>query len=172
MRQLFEKITSICATLAAYLFVLAGAMLTYEVVARYFFTRPTIWAAEISQMCLIWGTLLAMAKLLDSGQHIQVDAIVRHLPFRIANTLQAIVMLVVATFAVVVCFYGYNIFHDSFERGRTTGSLLNVPIWIVELAVPIGFALLSLQSLIICFDASRKALNMDVDLGQQKPINP
>lgn len=172
MRKLFENIISICATLAAYLFVLAGAMLTYEVIARYFFTRPTIWAAELSQMCLIWGTLLAMAKLLNSGQHIQVDAIVRHLPYRIANTLQAFVMLVVATFAVVVCVFGYNIFQDSFERGRTTGSLMNVPIWIVELAVPFGFALLFLQALIMCFEASRKAWNNDVEPAPPKAITP
>ena len=32
--------------IAAMLFFLAGAMLTYEVVARYLFVAPTIWAAE------------------------------------------------------------------------------------------------------------------------------
>lgn len=161
MRKLFEHVVSLCATLAAYLFVLAGAMLTFEVVARYFFTKPTIWAAELSQMCLIWGTLLAMAKLLDTGQHIQVDAVVRHLPTRFATWLQAIVMLVVAVFAGVVCYFGYTIFYDSFERGRTTGSLLNIPIWIVELAVPIGFALLVMQALLCSIDAARKASSHD-----------
>ncbi|MFK7994179.1 MAG: TRAP transporter small permease [Granulosicoccus sp.] len=156
MRKLFESFVSSCAALAAYLFVLAGAMLTYEVIARYFFTKPTIWAAELSQMCLIWGTLLAMAKLLKTGQHIQVDAIVRHLPFRVATVLNAIVMMIVAIFAAVVCYFGYEIFYDSFERGRTTGSMLNVPIWIVEFAVPFGFALLFVQALLCSIDAIRK----------------
>ncbi|MFK8080869.1 MAG: TRAP transporter small permease [Granulosicoccus sp.] len=159
MRKLYNNVVSICASVAAYLFVVAGAMLTYEVVARYFFTKPTIWAAELSQMCLIWGTMLAMAKLLDSGQHIQVDAIVRHLPSRVATALQAIVMLIVAAFASVVCVFGFRIFHDSFERGRTTGSMLNVPIWIVELAVPAGFALLFIQALLCSADAVRTTLN-------------
>lgn len=168
MRKLFENLVSICATLAAYLFVLAGAMLTYEVVARYFFTKPTIWAAELSQMCLIWGTLLAMAKLLDTGQHIQVDAVVRHLPFRLATMLQAIVLLIVSVFAGVVCFFGYDIFYDSFERGRTTGSLLNVPIWIVELAVPVGFALLFTQALVCAADAIRKAMSSTIEQTSTK----
>ena len=44
----------------ACLLAATGAMLTYEVIARYFFIKPTIWAAELSQMCLIWGCLLAM----------------------------------------------------------------------------------------------------------------
>ena len=155
MRKLFDHLISVCALLAAYLFVLAGAMLTFEVIARYFFTRPTIWAAELSQMCLIWGTFLAMAKLLQQRKHIQVDAIVRHLPERIAGTLDALVMLIVAAFAATVSYFGYEIFYDSFERGRTTGSILNVPIWIVEFAVPLGFALLFIQALLSSYDAVR-----------------
>lgn len=163
MRYVFDQCVSICAWLAAYLFVLAGAMLTYEVVARYFFTKPTIWAAELSQMCLIWGTLLAMAKLLEQRQHIQVDAIVRHLPDRLATVLEALVMLIVAFFAGIVCYFGFEIFYDSFERGRTTGSMLNVPIWIVEFAVPFGFALLFVQALLASGDAARKALGSKQD---------
>ena len=54
----------------------------------------------------------------------------------------------VAVFAATVMWYGFEIFFDSFVRGRTTGSLLNIPIWIVELAVPVGFALLLIQSII------------------------
>ena len=43
---------------------------------------------------------------------------------------------------------GLRDFHDSFERGRTTGSLLNLPVWIAEASVPLGFALLTLQALV------------------------
>lgn len=166
MRNVFNKSVSFCAWIAAYLFVLAGAMLTYEVVARYFFTKPTIWAAELSQMCLIWGTLLAMAKLLEQRQHIQVDAIVRHLPTRLATMLEATVMMIVAFFAGVVCYFGFDIFYDSFERGRTTGSMLNIPIWIVEFAVPFGFALLFIQALLISSDAARKVFGAKNDTPQ------
>ncbi len=151
MRILIEKVAAVCAGVASILFVLAGVMLTYEVVARYFFTRPTRWAAELSQMCLIWGSLLAMAWLLKKRQHIQVDAVVRLLPDSVASVIDRMVMLVIAVFSMVVCWYGFEIFYDSFSRGRTTGSLLNIPIWIVELAVPAGFALLTLQSLLEAF---------------------
>lgn len=148
MRAVIEKVAAIGAGIASVLFILAGAMLTYEVVARYFFTKPTRWAAELSQMCLIWGSLLAMAWLLKKRQHIQVDAVVRLLPATLAGIIDRIVMLLVAVFSMVVCWYGFEIFYDSFSRGRTTGSLLNIPIWIVELAVPVGFALLALQALL------------------------
>jgi len=123
-------------------------MLTYEVIARYFFIKPTRWAAELSQMCLIWGSLLAMAWLLRQRHHIQVDAVVRLLPTSWVRVLDTIVMLVVASFSAVTGWFGYLIFHDSFVRGRTTGSLLDLPIWIIELAVPIGFLFLMIQALL------------------------
>ena len=54
----------------------------------------------------------------------------------------------VLALSLIVAWYGFEIFWDSFERGRTTGSLLNLPVWIPELAVPVGFALLAIQCVI------------------------
>ena len=56
----FETLIIKSAWLSAILFGMAGIMLTYEVGARYLFIAPTIWAAELSQLSLIYGTLLAM----------------------------------------------------------------------------------------------------------------
>ena len=133
------------AWLAAGLFVLAGAMLTFEVVARYFFTRPTRWAAELSQYCLIWGSMLAMAWVLRERRHITVSAGLALVGPGARRVADLIAIAAVLAFSLVVLRYGAAIFHDSFERGRTTGSLMNLPIWIVELAVPVGFALLAIQ---------------------------
>lgn len=144
----FTRIASVCASIAALLFVLAGAMLTYEVIARYFFSNPTIWASELSQLCLIWGSLLGMSWLLHLQRHIRVDAVAALLPVKLRSKLDTLAMLFVAILAGVVLIWGFEIFYDSFERGRTTGSLLNLPSWIAELAVPMGFALLLVQSLL------------------------
>lgn len=148
MLSVFRALVLTGARLAAALFVAAGLMLTYEVAARYFFTRPTIWAAELSQMCLIWGSLLAMAWLLGARRHIQVDALIRLLPPAPRRLVDALAMLAVALFAGFAAWYGFEIFHDSFVRGRTTGSMLNIPLWLTELALPVGFALLLAQALL------------------------
>ena len=144
----FTRLTTLLAWVAAALFVASGAMLTYEVVARYFFTRPTIWAAELSQLCLIWGSLIAMAWALAARRHIRVTAVTSLLDRKGQIAFDLFAMLAVALFSGVVVWKGWAIFFDSFERGRTTGSLLNLPSWIAELAVPFGFALLFVQALI------------------------
>ncbi|MBD1548384.1 TRAP transporter small permease [Roseibium aggregatum] len=144
----FQFLTKALAWVAAALFVMAGFMLTYEVVARYFFSAPTIWAAELSQLALIWGSLLAMAWLLGARRHIAVDALVDLLSPEQRRFTEAFAMLCIAAFSALVTWKGWDIFFDSFERGRTTGSMLDLPTWVTELAVPAGFALLFLQALL------------------------
>lgn len=134
--------------IGAVLMAATGVMLTFEVVARYFFIRPTIWAAELSQLCLIWGCLLAMAHLLTLRRHITVNAVTALLPHAAQKACAGLALVVVIVFSAIVTYWGYDIFHDSFVRGRTTGSLLNLPVWIAEASVPIGFGLLFLQGIV------------------------
>lgn len=154
----FTRLTTGLAWAAAILFTISGVMLTYEVMARYFFTAPTIWAAELSQLCLIWGSLIAMAWALGARRHIAVDAVVRLLPDGIRRLTETFAMLAVAAFSAMVTWKGWDIFYDSFERGRTTGSMLDLPTWVSELAVPFGFALLFVQALI----ETKRALSGDL----------
>ena len=159
---LFNKIVSGLAWISAILFVAAGVMLTYEVVARYFFTKPTIWAAELSQMCLIWGSLIAMAWALRQRRHIAVDAVVNLLSPGTRRWTDTIAMVAVASLSAMVVWKGGDIFWDSFERGRTTGSMLDLPTWINELSVPFGFAFLLVQSIL---EAVRSATGNAPDPG-------
>lgn len=145
--RLVAAIETATAWLAAILLTLSGIMLTYEVVARYFFNAPTIWAAELSQMCLIWACPVAMGWALSHRRHIRVTAVTDLLPPRGKQATEILSLLVILTFSVVVTIYGYDIFLDSFERGRTTGTMLDLPAWMPEAAVPAGFALLTLSCL-------------------------
>ena len=145
---MYQRLIYACAWIAAGLMVLAGAMLTYEVVARYFFIRPTTWASELSQLCLIWGCMIGMPQLMKARQHITVTAVTSLLSMSVRRTAEFCALVCVLAFSVIVAVYGWDIFHESFVRGRTTGSLLNMPIWIVELAIPVGFFLLSVQTVV------------------------
>ena len=141
-------LSRLAGLLGACLLAATGAMLTYEVVARYFFIKPTIWAAELSQLCLIWGCLLAMGWVLTLRRHITVNAVTGLLPPGAQRLCAGFSLLVLIVFSVIVTWYGWEIFHDSWQRGRTTGSLLDLPAWVAELSVPVGFALLTAQALV------------------------
>lgn len=141
------RIETVAAWAAALLLTLTGFFLTYEVVARYFFNAPTIWAAEISQLCLIWGCPIAMAWILTTRRHIRVTAVTSLLSPALRIAAEIFSNLVIIAFSAWVIWYGYEIFLDSFERGRTTGTMLDLPAWIYEASVPAGFVLLIVAAL-------------------------
>ncbi len=140
-----SAIETVTAWLAAILLTASGLMLTWEVVARYFFNAPTIWAAELSQMTLIWACPIAMGWALSHRRHIRVTALTAQMPPKGRQMAELFSLLVVLAFALVVLVYGYDIFHDSLVRGRTTGTMLDMPAWMPEASVPAGFALLALS---------------------------
>lgn len=145
---LITTISRFAGLLGACLMAATGAMLTYEVVARYFFVKPTIWAAELSQLCLIWGCLLSLGWVLNMRRHITVNAVTALLPPALQKLCVAFSLLILITFSAIVAFWGWEIFYDSWERGRTTGSLLNLPSWVAELSVPVGFGLVTAQAVV------------------------
>jgi TRAP-type C4-dicarboxylate transport system permease small subunit len=133
------------ARVAAVLLALTGVFLTFEVVARYFFTKPTIWAAELSQLCLIWAVPIGMAWVLSTGGHIRITALTALAPAPLRRAMELVSLGVILAFSLVVTVYGYDIFADSLERGRTSGTMLNLKAWVREASVPAGFALLAVS---------------------------
>lgn len=139
--RLADHAIRLSGQIAAWLFVIAGAALTYEVVARYVFQSPTIWAAEISELLLIWGVYLAMPRTLSYGENISIDILYLHLPAPLKRVAGVCTLIFIAAFCAVVFFYGADIAWHSFTRGGRTGTMLNLPRWWIELAVPVGFGL-------------------------------
>jgi len=91
--------------------------------------------------------LLAMAWVLTLRQHITVNALTSLLPRTVQKLCVALSLVAILVFSLVVVVWGWDIFYESWVRGRTTGSLLDLPSWVAELPVPLGFSLLSAQAI-------------------------
>lgn len=141
-----DRLSWLCAWLAAGLFFITGLMLGYEVFARYLFTAPTIWAAELAELAMVWGIFLGSPWLLHSRHHIHITLVRDLMPAALQRGLETAVMLAIAAFSVAIVYYGWQIAANSFEVGRRSGTMLNLPAGIWQLAVPAGFSLLALQA--------------------------
>lgn len=133
--------------LAAWMFFIIAAMITFEVVARYVFLAPTIWAEEMSQFFQIWATYLAAAYVLKHRKLISIDTMVSHFSPRIQWFFDLFALSVIALFSIVAIYYGSLIVIESIQVGRSTSTMIAVPKWMTESAIPIGFGLLLLQTI-------------------------
>ena len=84
---------------------------------------------------------------LKSRKHIQINLVINRLSKTNKKITNILIMIILIIFSCYVMIFGFDIFYDSFFRGRTTGSLLNLPSWIAELSVPLCFFLLFIQSI-------------------------
>ena len=145
---LTDRTAEVLGHVSAWLYFATGMMIGYEVAARYFFNAPTIWAAEISQLLLIWGTFLAMSRALRHRQHIRIEILVNRLGPSASRLSELFSLLFIALLSLIVVWYGWQIAWDSLVRGRSTGTMLNIPNWWTEMVIPVGFGLLFAQCVV------------------------
>ena len=156
-----DRVNTAMGYVAAWVFFLSGVFITYEVVARYVFIAPTIWTEEVSRLLLVWGTYLAMAALLHRREHISISIVTGRLGPRGQLWAERLMLIFVAALSLVTLLWGWDIAHDSLVRGRSTGTMLNIPNWWGEMAIPLGFALLLVQSLVDLVRVSPKPERMN-----------
>jgi C4-dicarboxylate transporter, DctQ subunit len=129
-----------------------GLILTYEVVCRYLFNAPTIWAQEISIYLYMWTMLAAASYTLQKGKHVHVDLLVERLPAR-AQALLAIAMSSVGfVFCAIVAVQAYEMIAATVHFGKASATPLRVPLWIPQSALLMGFVLLTFQFALILVD--------------------
>lgn len=147
MFRIVDRISGIFGALAAFLFLMIGLILSYEVIARYVFNAPTSWAEEGSRMLQLWATFLGAAMILRDQGFIRVNAVVALLPMGVQRLAEAVALLIIIWFCWYAISFGLDIALESHRIGRTTDTMNQVPRIFTEAAVPIGFALLALQAL-------------------------
>ena len=145
--RIIDRVGAALGRASEWLFVATGAMLTWEVSARYVFNAPTVWAAELSQLAMAAGVFFALGDLQRRRRHISVHLLREKLSPRGRSIADAFALLVVAAFSAAVVFYGAKIAWGSFSSGSTSGTILNLPKWWGEAAMPVGFFLLLVQTL-------------------------
>lgn len=142
-----EQITGIGGYLAALLAVPLIAATCYEVLARYLFGAPTIWAYELGYTLAGTHFILGAALTLRRRGHVRIDLVYARLhPRRRAAIDLVFYVVVLAPFLLFVCdaLIGHALL--AYQTGERSGqSAWNPPIWPFRAALATGFALLFLQ---------------------------
>jgi TRAP-type mannitol/chloroaromatic compound transport system permease small subunit len=125
---------------------LVGA-LTYEVIARYLFHRPTIWAYDVTYM--LYGTIfmLGAAYTLYKGGHIRTDIFYQSWSVRTRGKVDAILYLLLFFPGVIFFFWAglQEALHSWDIREVSDASPWRPPLYPLKAVIPVSLALLLLQ---------------------------
>ncbi|MFN4100623.1 MAG: TRAP transporter small permease subunit [Pararhodobacter sp.] len=80
MLSLFDRLIRLLGSALSWGFAAIALMMAYEVVARYGFGRPTIWAHEIAGLLAGAAFVIGGAVCMVEGSHIRVTLLTDRLP--------------------------------------------------------------------------------------------
>ena len=141
----YDKLVKYSGYLASALFIAIGFIVSYEVIMRYLFNSPTIWVNEVSRFLQIWATYLALTYSFHKQDFIRITVIYDRLNENGKKILDFISFIFILIFSSFVVYYGWLIAYDSLKVGRTSSTILDVPSFLTELAIPLCFAFLVLR---------------------------
>lgn len=142
-----SRINSLTGEFATYWTVIAVFVFYYEVIARYIFNSPTIWAHE--SMFLLFGMqyMLAGGFCLRENAHVRVDVIYMHLSVRARAMADLATSVFFFIFTVSLLVTGWIFFSDSFAMRQVSFTEWEIPYWPIKFALPLGGALIVLQGM-------------------------
>jgi TRAP-type mannitol/chloroaromatic compound transport system permease small subunit len=137
------------ANIGAFLLIPLILTMVTEVVSRYVFNSPTLWAYEMAYFLTGSFFLLGLAHTLQIGAHVKVDMMTDILPDR-ANQIIYIVGYIFAGSFTIWSFFGLTeSFLETLHTRETTGeSAWNPVLWPFRAMAALGFLLFSVQILV------------------------
>jgi C4-dicarboxylate transporter DctQ subunit len=140
-------LTDAAMAVAAASILLSLALVCYSVGARYFFNNPAPWVDEAVGYVLTASVMFAIAEALRKGEHICVDILTEKLSARAQRAVYVAGMIAVALTAGALLLEGWETVAFSKMLGIRSIGYLDAPIWIPQIMIPVGGALLLLASL-------------------------
>jgi TRAP-type C4-dicarboxylate transport system permease small subunit len=110
-----------------------------NVVSRYIFNHSIIWAEEVSQYLMIWVAFLGAGLALRQGRHVAVEMLQDRLPPTARRMTRHLVALLLILFMGILTVLGFRFAHFAWDQETP---VLNIPLGVPYLAVPIGALLL------------------------------
>lgn len=140
-------VTTIAMAISAMGVLVALALISYSVVARYLLGQASLWIDDTVTFILVGIVMCSTAAALREGKHLGVDLFTERLVGRPQCWAQAWSMLAVLVVSVFLVIDGWQTAMFSKMIGMTTLGYVQIPIYWLQLLIPLGGAMLVLVAL-------------------------
>ena len=140
-------ITNAAMALSAVGILASLAMVAYAVVMRYVFNSAPTWVDDSVGFILVGVVMLGAATTLRQGGHINVDMLTDRLGPRGKRRAEAWATFSVLLVSLILIVNGWQTAMSSRMLGISTSGNVEVPVYLLELLLPLGGVLMLLVSL-------------------------
>jgi len=131
----------------SYLLVLIVIILIYEVVARYVFDSPTVWAHEASVLAFATYSVMLGAYAHVHGTHVNMDLLYNRLSLRTRAIMDVFTFVFFLFWCGVLLWYGALFAAKAVRFLEHSTTAWGPPIFEVKLMIPLAALLIILQGI-------------------------
>lgn len=151
----FDRVLSrIEDALAAGTLAAAVGLTIISVILRYVFSAGIFWAQEAVIYLIIFSTFIGAVVTLRHNEHVNVDILPVFLGERGKWFFTLVGGVVTLLYCAIFGFYSWVLVTEPAAQNTITPAL-GAPLWVVELALPIGLTLMFLRALEIVYRTAR-----------------
>jgi TRAP-type mannitol/chloroaromatic compound transport system permease small subunit len=134
--------------IASWLVFILALVMGGNVLLRYGFSLGWIWAQELEWHLLVPICLIGMSYALRHGEHVRVDILFASFSPRAKHAVDALAAVLAMAFSALVIWLSLAYVAQSWSIGEGTANPGGIEYrYVIKSLIPIGFALLFLQSL-------------------------
>ncbi|MBW1682750.1 MAG: TRAP transporter small permease subunit [Deltaproteobacteria bacterium] len=139
-----EKVGLLCG----WIILVMTISVTFDVVMRYFFNRPTYWGLELNLYLLVATSFLAGGYCLLVDGHVRVDIIYQIFPPRMRALVDVVTSALFFLFVAVIVWKGWEFAYESLVEGKRSSDAMGWPLYPSQMMIPIGGVLIGLQGVV------------------------
>lgn len=159
------RICQVAQAMAAVLVLIDLVLIGAAVVLRYVFSSPIVWGDEIVALSLTAIVMLTAPEVLRRNGHIGVDILTSMLPRSVAPWFNIWSCVAVLSMAGLLIMNGWRTAMLSRMIGRVTEGHLELPVWMLQLFLPLGGVLLAAVTLELIWRNGEQLLTSRHDRG-------
>ena len=115
-----------------------------QVAARYLFNSSLSWSDELARYFLIWSTFLSVSYCVKKRISIKIDQFQNSLSKPLIPWVKMLRHTIVLAFCIIMLPFAWECVMQSVHNGSTS-SALQVPMYYIQSAPLVGFALLTIR---------------------------
>lgn len=145
-RVLDKVVLKIEEFILGYSVIIIALMVVGNALSRAIFSYSLFFANEVSQIAVIVATFMGISYAARKGRHISMSSFYDLAPFKVRKIVSTIIPFLVAVVLFMLAYYSALYVQNVRESGTVT-SALEMPAYIVYIAIPLGFFMGGIQFL-------------------------
>jgi C4-dicarboxylate transporter, DctQ subunit len=158
LSRFFSKIVTVSGFSCGIAVWLTGTLIFVQIVARYIFDAQIKFTQEYAGYCVCYIVFMGICYNLRIKGHVRIDIVEKLLPERPRKWLGVIQALMMVIFSILFLIHGVKFAAEAYKSGTVSITQLATPLFYPYLVVPIGFLLLTVESLIQFYENITDAL--------------